>query len=168
MTTPRDDRDLALAGLREFQHEAASLRKALRGYETALNRVCRQVERGDVLHEVMHKVGVTDLRADLVERLTSFETARHRMRVACFRVSLNEGLSMGEVAGLWGISRQLASRMLNEDAGTRFAGRTDRARRSAGPPGTHDFTAVIHETALTLGLDERPRAFSIHVPPHRA
>ena len=68
------------------------------------------------LHEVMRKIGVSDLRADLVERLERFEEARHRMRVACFRVSLTEGLSIGGIARLWGISRQLASRLVNEPA----------------------------------------------------
>src|SRR4051812_17185672 len=114
MMTRENERDLALAGLREFQQEAASLRHSLRSYETALNRVCRRIERDDVLHEAMEKVGLSDLRVDVVERLTSFEMARHRMRVACFRMSLSEGLSMTEVARLWGISRQLASRMVNE------------------------------------------------------
>jgi hypothetical protein len=114
MTTRRNERDLALAGLREFQQEAASLRASLRSYETALNRVGRRIERGDVLHEAMDKVGLSDLRVDVVERLTSFEVARHRMRVACFRMSLTEGLSMTEVARLWGISRQLASRVAKE------------------------------------------------------
>ena len=66
------------------------------------------------LHEVMRKIGVSDLRADLVERLERFEEARHRMRVACFRMSLTEGLSIGDIAHLWGSSRQLASRLVNE------------------------------------------------------
>ena len=110
------EREQALAGLREFQQEAVTLRTALRRYEVVLGRVCRQVERGAALHEVMHKIGVSDLRADLVERLERFEEARHRMRVACFRMSLSEGLSIGGIARLWGISRQLASRLVNEAA----------------------------------------------------
>ena len=108
------ERAQALAGLREFQQEAATLRTALRRYELVLGRVCRTVEQGAPLHEVMRKIGVSDLRADLVERLERFEDARHRMRVACFRMSLTEGLSIGDIARLWGISRQLASRLVNE------------------------------------------------------
>jgi hypothetical protein len=109
-----NEREQALAGLDEFRQEAATLRSALRRYERALERVCRQVERDVPLHEVMGQIGVGDLRADLVERLTRFEEARHRMRVACFRMSLTEGLSIGDIARLWGISRQLASRLVNE------------------------------------------------------
>ena len=110
------EREQALAGLREFQQEAATLRAALRRYEVVLGRVHRQVERGAPLHEVMGKIGVSDLRAELVERLDRFEEARRRMRVACFRMSLSEGLSIGGIARLWGISRQLASRLVNENA----------------------------------------------------
>ena len=110
------EREQALAGLREFQQEAATLRAALRRYEVVLGRVHRQVERGAPLHEVMSKIGVSDRRAELVERLDRFEEARRRMRVACFRMSLSEGLSIGGIARLWGISRQLASRLVNENA----------------------------------------------------
>ena len=70
------EREQALAGLREFQQEAATLRAALRRYEVVLGRVHRQVERGAPLHEVMGKIGVSDLRAELVERLDRFEEAR--------------------------------------------------------------------------------------------
>ena len=108
------EREQVLAGLREFQQQAATLRSALRRYEVVIGRVCRQVDGGAPLHEVMRKIGVSDLRADLVERLERFEEARHRMRMACFRMSLIEGLSIGDIARLWGISRQLASRLVNE------------------------------------------------------
>ena len=110
------EREQAVAGLREFQQEAAMLRANLRRYEVVLGRACRQVEQGAVLHEVLAKIGVSDLRAELVERLERFEEARHRMRVACFRMSVTEGLSIGDIARLWGISRQLASRLVNETA----------------------------------------------------
>ena len=111
-----NERAQALAGLDEFRQEAAALRFGLRRYERALERVSRQVERDVPLHEVMGQIGVGDLRADLVERLTRFEEARHRMRTACFRVSLAEGLSIGGIARIWGISRQLASRLVHETA----------------------------------------------------
>ncbi len=117
MPTPsEDDRAGALAGLRRFQDEAGCLRDALRGYESALDQVCRRIETGESLHLVMEQMGVSSLRADLVKRLTLFEAARHAMRIACFQMSLSDGLSIADVAELWGISRQLVSRMINENA----------------------------------------------------
>ena len=133
------ERERALAGLRRFQAEAASLRQALGGYERALERTCRQVEGGAPLHEVLKKIGVGELRADPVARLTRFETARHRMRVACFRMSLADGLSIGEIARLWGISRQLASRLLKE-AGEKPPRSSGQTGMGALPPALRTMT----------------------------
>ena len=166
-----NQRAQALAGLHEFRQEAATLRSGLRRYERALERVCRQVERNVPLHEVMGQIGVGELRADLVERLTRFEEARHRMRVACFRMSLTEGLSIGDIARLWGISRQLASRLVNETPEARRrlseAGRRPPTfllacatwsglGRESPPgqvcePGTADLRAVISAPARPVG-----------------
>jgi hypothetical protein len=113
MTDPtRKDRQRVLATLRDFAAETASLREALRGNERAIERACRQVEAGVPLHQVMQNIGVADLRAGVLTRLTRFEAAGHRMRVACFRLSQAEGLSIGEISRLWGLSRQLVSRMI--------------------------------------------------------
>jgi len=139
------ERSQALAGLQEFRQEAATLRAALRRFERAMERACRQVERDVPLHEVMDQIGVGELRADLVERLTRFEEARHRMRTACFRLSLTEGLSIGAIARLWGISRQLASRLVNEAA-------TDPA------PGVHQSASGAIPPRLKSVIAERPTA----------
>ena len=128
-----NERAQALARLREFRQEAATLRAGLRRYERALERVCRRVERDVPLHEVMAQIGVGDLRADLVERLTRFEEARHRMRLACFHMSLTEGLSIGDIARLWGISRQLASRLINEAAESPASERDQKATSDLPP-----------------------------------
>lgn len=143
-TSAVDERARALAGLREFREEAATLRSALHRYERALERVCRQVERDVPLHEVMGQIGVGELRADLVERLTRFEEARHRMRVACFRMSLTEGLSIVDIARLWGISRQLASRLINETDATPAS--------EPGPKATSDLPPGLQEM---IGSDTR-------------
>lgn len=60
--SPMKPRAQALAGLHEFREEAAALRSGLRRYESALERVCRQVERNVPLHEVMGQIGVGELR----------------------------------------------------------------------------------------------------------
>jgi len=114
MQPTNEARGQALAGLADFQNEAAALRQSLRHYETIIGQVRREVEHGTPLHEVMEKIGVAARRLDLVERLTRFEDARHRMRVACFRLSHLEGLNISDIARLWGISRQLAARFIKE------------------------------------------------------
>jgi hypothetical protein len=113
-TGKMSEQERVLAALQESRAQTTSLRHALRRYELVLGRVSRQVEQGALVHEMMRKIGVSELRADLVDRLTRFEEARHTMRVACFQLSHTEGLSIAEIARLWGISRQLASRLVNE------------------------------------------------------
>ncbi len=100
MATRSRERELALAGLREFGEEMRLLRKSLEGYERRVARVVREVERGDPLHEALRRVGVAERRIELMLRLRAFEDVRHRMRVACFRLSLADGLSIGEVSRL--------------------------------------------------------------------
>ena len=108
------ERTQALAGLADFQTEVAALRESLGRYEEVIARVRRDVEQGIPLHEVMADIGVASRRVDLVQRLTRFEDARHRMRVACFHLSHVEGLNISAIARLWGISRQLAARFIKE------------------------------------------------------
>ena len=105
----------ALAELRGFQREIRLLREALGVTERRLEILCTEVTRGVALHHALREFDAPERRYDLMERLTNFESARHRMRVACFRRSLADGLSIGEISRLWGISRQLASRLVRQD-----------------------------------------------------
>jgi AraC-like DNA-binding protein len=150
-----DARQAALAGLRGFQAEAAALREALRGYEHALDQVCHLIEHGHALHQVMAAIGVSDLRAELVEHLEHFETARHTMRVACFRVSLDEGLTVADVARLWGISRQLVSRLINEET-TPHKSAADDGHRHASTDLPADLQRLITRRTRTRST-EPPR-----------
>ena len=129
-----EEREQALAALADFQNEAAALRESLRRYESVLERVRRDVEHGIPLHEVMNEIGVANRRLDLVERLTRFEDARHRMRVACFRLSHAEGLNISAIARLWGISRQLAARFIKEANNPNPKSQTPKTTAGALPP----------------------------------
>jgi len=104
-----------LAELRCFQREIQLLRHALSVSERNVEQLCAEVARGVPIHNVLRQLDITDRRFDLMERLTHFESARHRMRVTCFRRSLADGLSIGEIGRLWGISRQLAARLVRQD-----------------------------------------------------
>lgn len=70
---------------------------------------------------VSETVGATgreasDLRSTTNELLSAFEHRRHQMRLAFITPSLEEGLSIGEISRVLGISRQLASRLAREAA----------------------------------------------------
>ena len=51
-------------------------------------------------------------RARLVHAMTELERAKHHARDCFFRGMHDEGVTIGQIARLWGISRQLASRTI--------------------------------------------------------
>lgn len=57
------------------------------------------------------------VRERMTDSLLELEAARSRARAELFRALLREGSSIGQIARLWGISRQLASRIVREHDG---------------------------------------------------
>jgi hypothetical protein len=52
--------------------------------------------------------------SDVATALDRLERARHRVRQAVFALGLSEGMTIGELARLYGFSRQLAARIARE------------------------------------------------------
>ena len=89
----------------------------------------RTVPDHGMLDAHMRTAGSAELRRDVSDRLREFESARRDLRVALTAVLLAQGRSGVEVAELFGVSRQAASRLVI--AARR---RTD-APMPDGPPG---------------------------------
>ncbi len=60
---------------------------------------------------------MTEEREDLQEALSVLEQRRRESRVAAFRSALDHGVSISELARIWGFSRQMASRYAKEARG---------------------------------------------------
>jgi hypothetical protein len=60
---------------------------------------------------------VSEDREDLNEALFRLEQRRRESRIASFRSALDHGVSISELARLWGFSRQMASRYAKEARG---------------------------------------------------
>jgi hypothetical protein len=60
---------------------------------------------------------MTEEREDLQEALTVLEQRRRESRVAAFRSALDHGVSISDLARIWGFSRQMASRYAKEARG---------------------------------------------------
>jgi hypothetical protein len=76
--------------------------------------VRRQLERGEPLTEVIERNRIASTRVRLTNTVADLERARNQMRMACFRLGLEEGATISELGRLWGFSRQLASRIATE------------------------------------------------------
>jgi DNA-directed RNA polymerase specialized sigma24 family protein len=88
-------------------------RQAVRQAETAYLRFARRMEAGSSVHDAFTALRVGDLRKDLNDHLEALEHARHEARRAIIALGVSEGLSLGELARMWGVSRQLVTRLAN-------------------------------------------------------
>jgi len=93
---------------------AATLRNELRGFEGAIKKARRHLEKGGSAANMRSVVDVSAARVHLSQVAETFQTHRHNARLAVFRMQIAEGLSLGAIAREWGLSRQLVSRMLKE------------------------------------------------------
>jgi hypothetical protein len=57
---------------------------------------------------------ITEDREDLTEALFELDRCRRASRIASFRSALDHGMSINELARIWGFSRQMASRYAKE------------------------------------------------------
>jgi hypothetical protein len=71
-----------------------------------------RIDTADSIAALMHSIDMARAREHLTGALTQLENARAQARLELFRTLQAEGCSIGEIARMWGISRQLASRIV--------------------------------------------------------
>jgi hypothetical protein len=108
------ERETTLAALTEFEAACAAARHELRHDQATAARVRRQLERGELLTTVIERNRIAKTRVSLTNSVADLERARNQVRMACFRLGLEEGATIGELGRLWGFSRQLASRVASQ------------------------------------------------------
>jgi hypothetical protein len=111
MTT---ERETTLAALRAFEAACVAARHELHHDQVTAARVRNQLEREEPLAAVIHRNRIANTRVNLTNTVNALEHARNQMRMACFRLGLEEGTTISELGRLWGFSRQLASRIAQE------------------------------------------------------
>jgi uncharacterized protein YerC len=74
------------------------------------------IRSDETIEAIVTANDMATVRERMTDALTEIETARGRARVELFQALLREGHSIGEIARLWGISRQLASRIVRDSA----------------------------------------------------
>jgi DNA-directed RNA polymerase specialized sigma24 family protein len=127
MTGVQEQRRAAPAELNALRHTAdatlddllaasTALRRELLGWERALKRMLRHLQRGRETGDVHKLMSIAEHRLTLQRALERFETKRHVSRRAIFVLAAAEGRSLADIARDWGVSRQLVSRIIHEDA----------------------------------------------------
>ncbi len=95
------------------------LRSELNVHEVMCRRVLDEVRVDHEITGVLPEVQADSWRSAVTDAIRGFEAARHRVRLLLVAMEVEEGRSIGEVARSWGVSRQLASRWVQESAGLR-------------------------------------------------
>ena len=90
------------------------LARMLRSTRTNNRRTRSQLEKGSSIRDVFSAIPTGDLRQSLTRAMADVEAARHKARRMAFARGLEEGMSIGELARMWGFSRQLAARFAKE------------------------------------------------------
>jgi hypothetical protein len=73
-----------------------------------------RLRAGATLSGSANDTGSADRSRDLTRILAEFEQSRREIRAATVAAGLEEGMSITEVAEIFGVSRQLASRFVKE------------------------------------------------------
>jgi len=95
----------------------ADLRRSTRATETSVRRALKLAKGGADVSVVLGAIGPADIRQSMNDALKAAEEARHQVRLRIFELGLDEGLSIGELARIFGFSRQLAARYAKEARG---------------------------------------------------
>ena len=98
--------------------------EAMENLQIVLSRRMESLRRSIVFEEpaadyeeAVKDSHMTEEREDLQEALDVLEQRRRDSRVAAFRSALDHGVSISELARIWGFSRQMASRYAKEARG---------------------------------------------------
>jgi len=119
----RCPRTAAVADIEHLLAAAQALRASVRSTEVQYRRTLRLLESGAEISDALENVQAGAKRLALTQTLDTFETMRHRSRLALVAAGLAEGMTIGELGRTWRFSRQLASRYAKE-ARARFGAPT--------------------------------------------
>jgi hypothetical protein len=93
------------------------LRQTTRTTEVGIRRALQRTQRGMDLGTALSALDPAASRQAMNDALKAVEQARHAMRLAVFATALDQGISIGELGRIFGISRQLAARYAKEARG---------------------------------------------------
>ena len=114
-TDPRQDMHarylVAMDAMDEASDEAIA---ALRSGTTARQIMREHLGAGGRASDIDRLIEPEAVRAEVSRALSKLERARHDARRLLFQLLQSEGCTMTEIGRMWGISRQLVSRLVNE------------------------------------------------------
>jgi DNA-directed RNA polymerase specialized sigma subunit len=116
ITDPDPDRlrDGYLAALDDFEDAARTMRRAIDDASASLSILRRHVGGGGSMSDIATLVEAQPRRAELSSAIDRLERTRHTAQRLLFRSLVAENMSMADIGRMFGISRSLVSRIVNE------------------------------------------------------
>ena len=111
---PPYDRTLLEQATVAFAEALTDASRRIEQEQRLLNEVLADLRADVPFAETIRRVNMGEGRESLTTAFANMEASRRHVRVHMFRALLAEGYSIGEIARRWGVSRQLASRLLRE------------------------------------------------------
>ena len=117
MTTAAERRRLGRE-IDAYLDAAANVRASLLEVEARLERIKALAAEGTAISELLATFPeASTVAASLAGRLKALQTAQFGLRRQIVALGRGEGLSLAQLAGFWGISRQLAYRYVKDGSG---------------------------------------------------
>jgi hypothetical protein len=110
------ERERAIESVERQLEVSAALRRHLLDAERTGRKIITALHSGVPVSEAVGASGrsAADLRRSTNSVFDEYERARHQMRMAFILPSLDEGLSTADIGRALGVSRQLASRLVQD------------------------------------------------------
>lgn len=106
-----DGRTQAVAAIGELRRAMQTLEDALHATIAATTGLESGLAGSLPAIEVMNSVQLADIRTSLTTQTREFDVARKAARQAVIALLISEGATLKDVARIFGVSRQLASRL---------------------------------------------------------
>ena len=104
----------AIHAVQTMRRKMALLAEALNAQGAAAANVEMALQSDLSVTEIMSHAPIAETRFILTERAIAFDTARKAARHAIIALMLDEDFTIANIAQVFGVSRQLASRLANE------------------------------------------------------
>ena len=109
-----NERETAIEDLYRLLEVARQLRMQLQSCEATYERTAERLKSNTPVSEILQSVEASEARLSLNSRLEELTCARHRSRLSMIAAEVDEGTSISSVGRVWGFSRQMAQRYVQE------------------------------------------------------
>jgi len=107
-------RDRALEEMERLLEAAVTLHADLQEHAAVCRQVIERIRAGDQVAPILDDVQSDKMRPKLTDSLGAYERLRHKARLRLIALGVSEGMTPGDIQRHWAITRQLASRALQE------------------------------------------------------